>query len=40
MSKVLKLLLFYLLCFLNSCKKESEIKKTDEDLKSIKVDSL
>ena len=25
---------------MNSCKKESEIKKTDEDLKSIKVDSL
>ncbi len=40
MGKVLKLLLFCFLCFLNSCKKESEIKKTDEDLKSIKVDSL
>ncbi|WP_353170209.1 hypothetical protein [Flavobacterium sp.] len=40
MGKVLKLLLFCFLCFLNSCKKESKIKKTDEDLKSIKVDSL
>lgn len=40
MSKVLKLLLLCFLCFLNSCKKESQIKKTDEDLKSIKVDSL
>jgi len=40
MSKILKLFLFCLFCFLNSCKKESEIKKTDEDLKSIKVDSL
>ena len=35
MSKVLKLLLLCFLCFLNSCN-----KKTDEDLKSMKADSL
>lgn len=35
MNKVLKLLLLCFLCFLNSCN-----KKTDEDLKSKKVDSL
>ncbi|WMW77290.1 hypothetical protein RF683_07270 [Flavobacterium sp. 20NA77.7] len=40
MSKIFKLLLFCFLYFLNACKNDSEIKKTNENLKSIKVDSL